>query len=259
MSQVLAETFEDLDEFVENLVTEDDTPVDNIFSAKEQRLLTEILYSSWTPTIVEDNSTIPRAFFADANIGLYYSKYESAYVPDVLVSLDVSAPRDLHAKRNRSYIVWEFGKMPELVVEIVSNKEGGELTTKLRDYARIGIQYYIIHDPMRLLSDDVLRVYEPGLAGRYYLRNDYQLPNLELGLMLWRGEFEGTESEWLRWIDKNGELLLTPDEKLTLQLQRAEHEAELRAQADERAAQAEERALVLAEKLRAAGIDPNEI
>ena len=34
---------------VENLVTEDDTPVDNLLSEKQQRLLTEPLYSSWTP------------------------------------------------------------------------------------------------------------------------------------------------------------------------------------------------------------------
>ena len=31
---------------VEHLVTEDDTPVDNVFSEKQQRLLTEPLYSS---------------------------------------------------------------------------------------------------------------------------------------------------------------------------------------------------------------------
>lgn len=32
---------------VDDLVTEDDTPVDNIFSAKQHRLLVEPLYSSW--------------------------------------------------------------------------------------------------------------------------------------------------------------------------------------------------------------------
>ena len=32
---------------VEHLVTEDDTPVDNLFSEKQQRLLTEPLYASW--------------------------------------------------------------------------------------------------------------------------------------------------------------------------------------------------------------------
>ena len=32
---------------MENLITEDDTPVDNILSEKQQRLLTEPLYSAW--------------------------------------------------------------------------------------------------------------------------------------------------------------------------------------------------------------------
>ena len=36
-----------LDIDIESLVTEDDTPVDNMPSEKQQRLLTEPLYSSW--------------------------------------------------------------------------------------------------------------------------------------------------------------------------------------------------------------------
>jgi hypothetical protein len=32
---------------IDHIVTEDDAPVDNIFSEKQQRLLTESLYSSW--------------------------------------------------------------------------------------------------------------------------------------------------------------------------------------------------------------------
>ena len=48
---------------VDHIVTEDDTPVDNIFSEKQQRLLTEPLYSSWTPG---------RLFLAAANVGLFY-------------------------------------------------------------------------------------------------------------------------------------------------------------------------------------------
>jgi hypothetical protein len=32
---------------VNHVITEDDTPVDNFFSEKLQRLLTEVLYASW--------------------------------------------------------------------------------------------------------------------------------------------------------------------------------------------------------------------
>ena len=43
----------DLTAVVNALVTEDGEPVDNVFSEKQQRLLTEPLYSSWTPPPVE--------------------------------------------------------------------------------------------------------------------------------------------------------------------------------------------------------------
>jgi hypothetical protein len=81
-------------------------------------------------------------------------------VPDGLLSLHVRPPReDVGAKANRSYFVWLNGKPPEAVVEVVSNREGGEDTTKLATYARIGITYYAILDPFRCLSDELLRIY----------------------------------------------------------------------------------------------------
>jgi hypothetical protein len=46
---------------LDHIVTEDDTPVDNMFSEKQQRLLTEPLYSSWDAG---------RPFLATANVGL---------------------------------------------------------------------------------------------------------------------------------------------------------------------------------------------
>ena len=230
MPEVLAEPLWDLSEAIENLVTEDDEAVDNIFSAKQQRLLTEILYSSWHP-VSDEKTASPRQFFTDANVGVFFSVHEPPLVPDVFISLDVTAPSNLLAKTSRSYLLWEFGKVPEVVVEIVSNKEGGELDHKLKAYARKGIYYYIVFDPMRLLSDDVLRVYEPGLLNHYRRREDFRLPDLNLGLVLWQGEFEGTSAEWLRWTDENNNLLLTG-------IERAER---------------------LANKLRELGINPNEI
>jgi Uma2 family endonuclease len=37
--------------------------------------------------------------------------------------------------------VWEFGKAPELALEIVSNREGDELGRKRYLYARIEVLY----------------------------------------------------------------------------------------------------------------------
>ena len=48
---------------IQHLVTEDDTPVDNMPSEKQQRLLTEPLYSSWA------GPGAGRPFLAAANVG----------------------------------------------------------------------------------------------------------------------------------------------------------------------------------------------
>lgn len=142
---------------IKHLVTEDDTPVDNIFSEKQQRLLTEPLYSSWAGPGEE------RSFLALANVGLFYGLHEPPLVPDVLLSLDVQAPADPWPKANRSYFLWEYGKPPEVVIEIVSNREGEEAGRKLETYTRIGIPYYVIFDPLEQLDLGVLQVYQLAL------------------------------------------------------------------------------------------------
>ena len=100
---------------VDHLSTEDDTPVHNIFSEKQQRLLTEALYASWKPEV---------PFLVMANVGLFHGINLPPFVPDVLLSLNVEAPANLFPKSNRSYFVWEYGKPPNVVVEVVSNREG---------------------------------------------------------------------------------------------------------------------------------------
>ena len=138
---------------VDHLVTEDDTPVDNIFSEKQERLLVEPLRISWPGP----GNGIP--FVAMANVGLFYSNRLPAIVPDFLLSLNVKLPPDVWPKWARSYFIWEYGKAPELVVEVVSNRKGGEDSDKLALYAEIGIRYYVIFDPDRQLSDEPLRAY----------------------------------------------------------------------------------------------------
>ena len=91
---------------VEALVTEDDTPVDNMPSEKQQRLLTEPLYSSWA------GPGAGRRFLAAANVGVFAEARNPAIVPDVFLSLDVQVAADWWDKRHRSYFVWEFGKPP---------------------------------------------------------------------------------------------------------------------------------------------------
>jgi Uma2 family endonuclease len=215
--------------FLDEFITEDDEPVDNVKSAKQQRLLVHSLYSSWKPKNEGGNI---RKFFAEANIGLYsrLNPHISAVVPDVLVSLDVSISENVNESTIRSYMTWEFGKPPEIAIEIVSNVVGGELNSKMTKYAKIGVKYYVVFDPQENLFGDILQVYELE-NDQYHLRNDFDLPETGLCLTLWQGNFEGFADNWLRWLNTGGEMLLTADEKNAR----------------------------LAEKLRELGLNPNEL
>ncbi len=228
------------------LVTEDDTPVDNFASAKQQRLLIGSLYSS------VKNQT----FLAEANVGIYYTDLQPPIVPDVFLSLDVLLPQNWWEKQNRCYMVWRFGKTPEVVIEIVSNKEGDELGKKLKIYEHMRASYYIVYDPNQQLGEQVLRVYE--LRGmRYFETSETWLEQVGLGVTLWEGEFEGRQDFWLRWCYQDGTVLLTGDEHAEQERQRAEQERQRAEQERQRAEQAEERAQLFAQRLRAMGIDPD--
>ena len=242
MAQPLTERTVDWTDAINNLVTEDDEPVDNLFSAKQQRLLTRALYSSWTPPPSEEQPEEQRKFLADANVGIFSSPYQPPLVPDFFLSLDVEPHQDWYAKEHRSYFIWEFEKAPDVVVEIVSNRKGGELGEKVRRYAQIAVTYYIVYDPLHLLSEDEVRVYEHGLGKRYRLRKDRRLPEAGLSLTLWQGEFEGHTDTWLRWCDAAGNLIPTGQE-------RAAREAAARQEAEARASHAEAELTRLREEL----------
>jgi Uma2 family endonuclease len=237
---------------VDALVTEDDTPVDNLPSEKQQRLLTEPLYSSWKGP--GEN----RPFLAAANVGVFSQTRTPAIVPDMFLSLDVTVAQEWWRKEHRSYFIWEFGKPPELVLEIVSNTEGGEDTEKRRKYAWMRVPFYVIYDPQRQIMPAVLTIYR--LQGLQYERQETtQLDSLNLGLTLWEGEFEGKVDTWLRWTDERGELILTGKERADREHQRAEQEHQRAEQEHQRAEQERQRADRLAALLRQAGLDPEKM
>jgi hypothetical protein len=227
-----------------NVITEDDEPVDNIFSEKQQRLLTETLYTSWPKMLAAGSD-----FIALANVGFFYAVERPAVVPDVMVSLDVSLPDELWEKKNRSYFIWEYGKPPEVVIEIVSNRKGRELTQKKVLYARLGVAYYVVFDPIKQLNSRPLHLFERRAAEYVKMRKNW-MPYLGLGLELWEGVYEGLEALWLRWVDEEGNLLLTGEETAEQERQRAEQE-------HRRAEQERQRAERLADQLRALGVEPD--
>ena len=273
--QLLTEELENPEQVTEldisHLVIEDDTPVDNFQSEEQQRLLVEPLYSS---------KILPWPFLAAANVGLFYKLKGDPIVPDLLLSLGVKRAQDYSERQNRSYFVWEFGKVPEVCIEIVSNQEGDELLlskqsqrkgktqTKLDIYAQIGIHYYVVFDPFQQIQGKegmngaLLRVWMISPVGYQELTSNQQiisagesvwLEGVGIGLMLWEGEFEEDVTRlWLRWCDQEGKPIPTGAEGKEIERQRANTERQ-------RADTERQRAQQLAQKLREMGIDPDQL
>lgn len=220
---------------ISHIVTEDDTSVDNFQSEKQQRLLVEPLYSS---------PVLPSPFIVAANVGIFHALKQPPIVPDAFLSLGVAMPSDWSQKQNRSYFVWEFGKVPEVCIEVVSNREGEELTGKKAIYARIGVPYYAVFDPLEQLqsaselNESLLKVWALNAGAYTELAAPFWLGHVGLGLTLWEGEFEAVTGIWLRWCLQDGSLILTGKERADREQQRANQ---------------------LADRLRKMGIDPDQV
>lgn len=245
---------------ISHLVTEDDTPVDNIFSEKQMRLLAGSLYSGWA------GPSDGRPYVAMTNVALYYALHTPALVPDFLLSLGVTPPvepinkeTNSYPKENRSYFVWEYGKSPDLVVEIVSNRKGGELRDKLLDYALAGVGYYIVFDPMQALGQEYLRIFTRH-GNSFRETSDRWFPEIDLGVTLWTGAVEEwPPMQWLRWVDKEGHLIPTSVEAQAAARQESAEARRRAVEAEQAATEAHRQREELLAKLRAAGIDPDSI
>jgi len=268
MSQPMSDPELDLEEIEDLLVTEDDEPVDNMFSAKQQRLLVESLYTAWTPPPREDDEDEegealsaegPRKFLADANVGVFFSVHEQPMVPDMFLSMDVELKSEWIARQHRSYFIWRFGKAPDVVVEIVSNRKGGEMQSKRKRYAQIGVQYYIVFDPFGILKGDPLYVYEVGFGKRFRRREDYSLPGVGLSLTLWEGRYEEWEKVWLRWLDAGGNLIPTAKEFADAAKHEADNAVHRADEAAHRADEAEQLAVREAEARRRAEAEATQL
>ena len=172
-----------------------------------------------------------------------------------------------------SYVVWQEGVDPFVVVELLSpgtlKEDLGELDSeklpsesgklagneqailpqsedkpprKWEVYQQIlRIPYYVVFS--RYTNE--LRAFK--LEGGHYQELELQesrvwIAELDLGLGLWLGKFQGIEQLWLRWYDAQGNWILT--------------EAQ---QERQRAQKAEARLESLLKQLRESGIDPDEL
>jgi Uma2 family endonuclease len=238
------------------------------------------------PQLLRETCKLPtypnNEVFIGADINLYYDSRHTLWYkrPDWFIALGVPKARQQEDLR-WSYVVWQEGANPFLVVELLSPGTADEdLGTAVRVinqppnkwevYERIlRVPYYITYDRY----ENNLRVFQ--LVGARYqevaLENSrFWVEEIELGLGIWDGTYQETEGRWLRWYRADGaddsRWVPTGDELAEQANQRAEQaaqEVDLANQRAEQAAQeadlANQRAQRLAEQLRALGIDPNTV
>jgi Uma2 family endonuclease len=223
----------------EELPDSDDSPVGNQLQHLIPTLLEAILALIWAER---------QDWYFGVDLGVYYDENEPAIVPDGFLSLGVV--RFIDEQLRLSYVLWEEQKVPIFALEIVSQKDRGEYSTKKQIYAELGVLFYAVYNPRRRRKPQ-LEVYRLE-QGKYVLLggNPIWLPEINLGLGHQIGTYQGITREWLYWYDEQGQKLLTPEERIQTAEQQILFEQQLRLEA-------EQKAQILAQRLRELGIDPD--
>ncbi|AFZ58799.1 Uma2 family endonuclease [Anabaena cylindrica FACHB-243] len=184
-------------------------------------------------------------FYATGNMSIYYSpnqkKSEDSRGPDFFVVLETER------KTRKSWVVWnEDGKYPNMIVEILSPS-----TAKTDREFKKQLYQNTFRTPDYFWFDP----YTLEFAGFHLLDGKYQPLELNKKGHLWSqqlGLYLGVYNGLLRYFTREGILVPTPEESAEQEAKRAEHEAEARKAADQKAAR-------LAAKLRELNIDPETI
>jgi Uma2 family endonuclease len=217
--------------------------------------------------------------FTASDMNLYYDVRHTQWYkrPDWFGVVGVPRLYD-EVDMRLSYVVWQEGVNPFVVVELLSpgteKEDLGDIDQeklppeseevvdngqaiepqgenkpprKWEVYEQIlRIPYYVVFSRYT----NRLRVFKQ--EGAHYQELELHqprvwMPELELGLGLWQGEYQGIERLWLRWYDAQENWILTEAEQ---ERQRTEQERQ-------RAEQAESRLESLMQRLRESGIVPD--
>ncbi|MEA5616783.1 Uma2 family endonuclease [Cronbergia sp. UHCC 0137] len=232
----------------EELPDSDETPVDNELQELIPGLLKAILLLLWADRM---------DWLFAIDMAIYYHPDQPAIVPDGFLSLGVE--RFYDEELRPSYVLWDENVLPILVLEVVSANYRKEYSTKLEQYAALGVLYYVIYSSRRRRKPH-LEVHKL-VNGKYELQSDNPvwLPEIGLGIGCERGNYCGVTREWLYWYDETGKRYPTPQEQISAAQQQTKF-AEQRAKfAEQRAQQEAERTQQLAQRLRELGIDPDDL
>lgn len=218
-----------------------DDPVDNINQPFLAAALTESLQLA---------GKLPETALTSTNYGICATVNGKIVVkaPDWAYISTITVSRSQVA---RSYTPRLQGDIPALVLEFLSDTDGGEYSIK-ETYPPGKFYYYeqILQVPNYGIFEPEsgsLEVYRLTAEKRYRLEpanqeNRFWIPEMQLSLGVWQGTRDNRDGYWLRWWDQQGDLLLWGTEKVEQEGQRAEAERQ--------------RAERFAAQLRAAGIEP---
>ena len=242
--------------------TQDELPYDDgvPMETARHRLQMELLINSLDPWLAQR----PDGGYVGGNMFLYFSlaqvRRQDFRGPDVFVVLGV--PR----RERKSWVVWEESKSPDVVIELLSasTAEQDKTTKKVIYQQQLRVPEYFWFDPFNpddwarfALRDGGYEPVEPDNRGRLISHC------LGLALVHWPGVYRGVATTWLRWASIDDGLLLTDEEaagqRAEQEHQRADQERQRAEQERQRAEQERQRAERLAAKLRALGVNPDEL
>jgi Uma2 family endonuclease len=222
----------------DELPSDDGEPMETEFHDAQAAVLKDSLIDAWHDR--------PH-FFVAGNMFVYFSEHQirsnDFRGPDMFVVLDVER------RVRKSWVAWEEGgKLPDVVVELTSpstvHVDRGE---KMRIYAQIWrTPAYFIFDPESekldgFVLDTARRVYVPLAAEP---NGDFPVGPLDLRIGLRPTRYREHDRRFVRWIDTDGKVLPTAQERAERERERAERERE-------RAERERERADALEGELRA--------
>ncbi len=161
--------------------------------------------------------------FIGGNMFVYYSlaqvRNKDFKGPDFFAVLGV--PKG----ERRSWVVWEEGKTPDIVIELLSDStaQADKNQKKLIYQNQMRVPEYFWFDPFNpndLAGFSIAKgAYQPIAVNA---QNQLVSQSLGLGLQLWQGSYKGIDATWLRWANLAGELLATPEEKERQRADKAE-------------------------------------
>jgi Uma2 family endonuclease len=219
--------------------TEDELPCDDGMPMETQRhalqmqLLIDPLRLIWADRMDA---------YVGGNMFIYFSleqvRHQDFRGPDFFAVLGV--PK----RERKSWVVWQEGKGPDVVIELLSESTAAQDKGEKKDIYqdRLRVPEYFWFDPFTAeWAGFVLRNrgYEP-------LTEDSQgrliSQCLELALLRWDGVYQDVEARWLRWVTLEGTLLPTPQEVATETQQQAAEAQQHVAEAQQQAAEAQQQA-----------------